>query len=82
MVRLNPPTFIVLNKPPEDFNERVSDLAAMPRGVVVLLVMVVALTIGAAAIGRLMDSRPTTPASISPTPAWRCWSTEANYCKH
>jgi ABC-type glucose/galactose transport system permease subunit len=52
MVRLNAPVFIVLNKPAEDFNERVSDLAPMPWGVVVLLVIVVALAIGAAAIGR------------------------------
>jgi ABC-type glucose/galactose transport system permease subunit len=82
MVRLNAPVFIVLNKPAEDFNERVSDLAPMPWGVVVLLVIVVALAIGAAAIGRLTESRPSTPATISPAPPWTCWSTEANYCKH
>jgi hypothetical protein len=76
MVRLNPPIFIVLNKAPTD--DRVSDLAPMPRGAIVFLVIVVTLTISAAVSGKLSARTPVTPAN--PAPAWTCWSTDANYC--
>jgi len=79
MVRLTPPAFIVLDKAPED--DRVRDLAPMPRGAIVFLVIVVTLTISAALIGKFSARTPVRPAPVPSSPAWTCWSTDANYCK-
>jgi hypothetical protein len=86
MVRLNPPTFIVLNREPKD--ERVSDLAPMPTGAIVFLVVIVAIAISAALIGKFSARRPLhAPISASPAPVasvgW-CWSTvDPDHCaKH
>ena len=93
MVRLNRPIFIVLDKDEasEDFDERVSDLAPMPKDVAAFLAVFLAIMIGVTSIGLISSRRPLVPhhhpvvriAPARPAPAWGCWSTiDPNYCSN